>query len=60
MLAGDINCHGTVVIKDSDFFIRGKSPRLTDFLVIRSSTLVLDDELTAVEHLNLFAHLRGS
>lgn len=60
MLAGDINSHGSVVITDNDFFIRGQSPRIKDFLVTRSSTLVLDDELTAAEHLNIFAHLRGS
>lgn len=49
-----------MVIKDSDFFARGKRPKLNEFLVYRSQDVILDDDLTAVDHLNLFAHLRGN
>ena len=60
MLAGKRESQGQIVIKDSDFFARGKRPKLSEFLVYRSQDIVLDSNLTAHEHLNLFAHLRGN
>ena len=62
MLAGQRACKGsgTMTVKDSDFFARGNNPKLTEFVTFRSSEVVLDDELTAVDHLNMYAHLRGS
>ena len=47
-------------IKDSDFFTRSIRPNISDFLVYRSSEVILDNEMTAIEHLNLFAHIRGN
>lgn len=60
MMAGKRESRGKMVIKDSDFFARGKRPKLNEFLVYRSQDVILDDDLTAVDHLNLFAHLRGN
>jgi len=61
MLAGVRPCMagGTIEIRDNDFFVRGKRPKLSEFLAYRSSTVVLDDQLSAMQHLNIFAHLRG-
>ena len=62
MIAGLRDCApgANMVIKDSDFFVRGNKPQISDFLVYRSSQVILDDELTAMEHLNIFAHIRGN
>ena len=63
MLAGERNCQqgGKMTICDSDFFIRSrKRPRISEFLTYRSQNVVLDPELTAAAHLNMFAHFKGS
>mmetsp|Transcript_13824 Transcript_13824/g.17508 ORF Transcript_13824/g.17508 Transcript_13824/m.17508 type:complete len:140 (+) Transcript_13824:2164-2583(+) len=60
MLAGLKPCKGKILVKDGDFFARSKRPNLSEFLVYRSSEVILDEDLTADEHLNIFAHLRGS
>ena len=62
MIAGVRSCErgGTMTIKDSDFFTRSSRPSISDFLVYRSSEVILDNEMTAIEHLNLFAHIRGN
>ena len=60
MIAGLKDSKGTIVVKDSDFFARSKKPKLNEFLVYRSQDVVLDEDLTASDHLNLFAHLRGN
>lgn len=62
MLAGLQPCArlASLTIKDSDFFVRSEHPDFKDFMVYRSQRIVLDDELTAMQHLNLFAHMRGN
>ena len=62
MIAGVRACNrgGSITVKDSDFFVRNNRPSMSDFVVYRSSEVILDDELTAIEHLNLFAHIRGN
>lgn len=60
MLAGQKNSRGKMVIKDSDFFARGKRPKLSEFLVYRSQDMILDHDITGDDHLNIFAHLRGN
>lgn len=49
-----------MTVRDSDFFIRSKSPSLTQFTSYRSSNVMLFDELTGIDHLNLFAHLKSN
>ena len=60
MLIGQRASKGSITIRDSDFFIRGKRPNFNNFIAYRQSNVVLYDELTALEHLNLFAHLRSN
>ena len=60
MLAGHRSSKGKLILKDSEFFARGKSPDISEFLVYRSQDIILDKDLTATDHLNLFAHLRGN
>lgn len=60
MLAGKRDSKGQMIIKDGDFFARSKHPNLNEFLVYRSQDVILDDSLSAIDHLDLFAHLRGS
>ena len=61
MIAGQRVCEngGVMVMKDSDFFVRGNKPRLHEYLVYRSAEVTLDDGLKAIDHLNMIAHLRG-
>ena len=49
-----------MVVKDSDFFVRGNKPALHEFLVYRPAEVTLDSSLKAIDHLNLIAHLRGN
>ena len=49
-----------MTIKDGDFFARGSNPKVSEFITYRSSEIVLDGELTAMDHLNMYAHLRGN
>ena len=60
MIAGRRNSKGKMVIKDSDFFVRGKRPKINEFLVHRSQDVILDNDLSGIDHLNIFAHLRGN
>lgn len=62
MIAGERKCTngGSMMIRDSDFFARDRKPTLSEFLVYRSSEVTLDDTLRGVDHLNIFAHLRGN
>lgn len=62
MLSGERPCDdgANIEIYDNDFFVRDKQPKLSEFLAYRSSRLVLEDQLTAMQHLNMFAHLRGN
>ena len=60
MILGVKDSCGTICVKDSDFFAQSRSPKLDNFVVYRSQDVILDQDLNAADHLNLFAHLRGN
>ena len=62
LLAGErtVGQWGLITVKDNDFFSRSSKPKTSEFFSYRPAVLVLDEELTATQHLNLFAHLRGN
>ena len=61
MITGERKCANgaSIVIRDSDFFARDQKPTLIEFLAYRSSEVTLEDSLRGIDHLNMFAHLRG-
>lgn len=59
MLAGERLSNGTVEIRDSEFFAKGNKPKLSSFMAYRSTDIVLEENLTAIQHLEMFSHLRG-
>ena len=60
LMAGAKNSFGQIEVRDSSFLESGKAPLPKDALAYRAADFSLDGHLTAVQHLNFFANLRGS